>query len=72
MGALLLIQLRNPWGSREWQGDYSDSSALWTRELRVAIQAQLAAQQRQSGRSGSSEVKLDGNDGIFWMSFSDL
>jgi calpain-15 len=30
-----LVQLRNPWGAFEWQGDWSDSSPLWTEELKV-------------------------------------
>ena len=25
-----LMQVRNPWGKREWQGDWSDRSPLWT------------------------------------------
>jgi calpain-15 len=25
-----LVQLRNPWGSFEWTGDWGDSSELWT------------------------------------------
>lgn len=29
-----LLKLRNPWGSKEWTGDWSDSSELWTPELR--------------------------------------
>ena len=29
-----LIKLRNPWGSGEYNGDWSDSSSLWTPELR--------------------------------------
>ena len=29
-----LIKLRNPWGKGEWKGDWSDSSHLWTPELR--------------------------------------
>lgn len=26
--------MRNPWASKEWKGDWSDSSNLWTPELR--------------------------------------
>jgi calpain-15 len=25
-----LVQIRNPWGKKEWTGDWSDSSKLWT------------------------------------------
>lgn len=32
-----LIKLRNPWGSGEWKGDWSDSSAKWTEELRQKL-----------------------------------
>lgn len=27
-----LVLLRNPWGAREWRGDWSDSSPKWTEE----------------------------------------
>jgi hypothetical protein len=30
-----LVKLRNPWGSMEWTGDWSDSSPLWTEEMQV-------------------------------------
>lgn len=29
-----LVKLRNPWGSGEWKGDWSDSSYKWNDELR--------------------------------------
>ena len=37
-GAARLVQLRNPWGELEWRGDWSDSSQLWTPQLRRALQ----------------------------------
>jgi len=32
-----LVQIRNPWGYREWKGDWSDSSNLWTDEAKIAF-----------------------------------
>lgn len=32
-----LVKLRNPWGSGEWNGDWSDQSPLWTDELRNQV-----------------------------------
>lgn len=32
-----LLKLRNPWGSGEWQGDWSDKSELWTPALRKKL-----------------------------------
>jgi len=35
-GPLRLLQIRNPWKSLEWTGDWSDSSPLWTPQLKKA------------------------------------
>lgn len=35
-----LVQLRNPWGMFEWQGDWGDNSPLWTPTLREKLGAQ--------------------------------
>ena len=34
---LRLLKLRNPWGSGEWLGDWSDRSPLWTPELKQQV-----------------------------------
>ncbi len=31
-----LCKFRNPWGSMEWNGDWSDCSPLWTPEMLVS------------------------------------
>ena len=36
----MLVQLRNPWGNFEWQGDWSDHSDLWTPTLRAEVRIQ--------------------------------
>ena len=32
-----LLNIRNPWGSFEWDGDWSDNSKLWTKDMRDAL-----------------------------------
>ncbi|ESO85096.1 hypothetical protein LOTGIDRAFT_235955 [Lottia gigantea] len=54
---LYLVRLFNPWGSREWNGAWSDSSEEWKR---------VAPQQWEK-----MGVKFQ-QEGEFWMSFEDL
>ena len=54
-----LIQLRNPWGRKEWTGDWSDGSPKWTRRYR----ALLARQHKEL---------IDQDDGAFYMEFRDF
>lgn len=42
-GPVRLLNMRNPWGNREWSGDWSDSSPLWTEELRKKLRVGQAA-----------------------------
>jgi len=42
VGGHRLFKLRNPWGKFEWNGDFSDSSPLWTDQMKKALQYENA------------------------------
>ena len=51
-----LVRIRNPWGKREWKGDFSaNDSERWTHALRKKL-----------GNTFSE------GDGTFFMSFQDM
>uniref|UniRef100_A0A8C5DZ73 Calpain 5a n=1 Tax=Gouania willdenowi TaxID=441366 RepID=A0A8C5DZ73_GOUWI len=54
---LTMIRLRNPWGQREWNGAWSDSSEEWKKVSR--------------GERESMGVTVQ-DDGEFWMNFDDF
>jgi calpain-15 len=53
-----LVNLRNPWGSFEWGGDWSDDSPLWSKHPLVKLAVR-------------PDTK-DKDDGAFWMCWSDF
>lgn len=53
-----LVQLQNPHGKGEWNGDWSDNSDKWTPELKAEIEQKFG--------------KGDADDGKFWMSWDDF
>jgi len=53
---LRLVRIRNPWGQREWKGDFSADSDKWTRLLRQKLGAESFAK----------------GDGTFFMSLTDM
>jgi hypothetical protein len=55
---LRLLQLRNPWGMKEWKGDFSDGDSIW--DDYPEVKTELV------GKDGFS------NDGVFWMSWIDF
>lgn len=58
VGGFRMICLRNPWGSFEWTGSWSDSSILWDKNPKV---------------KKACKPDLDHtNDGMFWMEWSDF
>eukprot|EP00826_Nyctotherus_ovalis_P063940 TRINITY_DN9374_c0_g2_i3.p1 TRINITY_DN9374_c0_g2~~TRINITY_DN9374_c0_g2_i3.p1 ORF type:complete len:688 (-),score=197.77 TRINITY_DN9374_c0_g2_i3:35-2074(-) len=52
-----IVKLRNPWGTMKWAKEWSDSSNIWTEELRRDLDWDTAK---------SAEEK------VFWMTFSDF
>jgi hypothetical protein len=77
---LRLVQLKNPWGSYEWSGDYSDDSPLWTKKLKQEVNRAVQKRARQLSAGSATgntspraavvtEVK---DDGAFWMSWTDF
>ena len=58
-GAHQLIELRNPWGSGEWNGQWSDrDQRSWTSRMRLRLNYTVS--------------QSDVDDGTFWMSFQDF
>ncbi|XP_044538629.1 calpain-6 [Gracilinanus agilis] len=53
---LFMIRMRNPWGRREWNGPWSDSSEEWQR-----------VSEEEKDNLGLSVT----DDGEFWMAFDD-
>jgi hypothetical protein len=51
-----LMQLRNPWGTFEWKGKWSDKSSTWKKHPSIAKQLKFTAE----------------DDGAFWMTFDDF
>jgi hypothetical protein len=51
-----LIQLRNPWGKDEWNGDWADTSKMWKPDERKKLEVK----------------EHECNDGIFWMNLDDF
>lgn len=53
-----LVQLRNPWGRKEWTGDWGDDSELW---------------ESAGGRRLKAKVGFEkSDDGKFWMNWQDF
>lgn len=52
-----LVRIRNPWGHREWKGEWSVNSERWTKNLRKRL---------------GKETTFASGDGTFYMSFDDM
>jgi hypothetical protein len=57
LGGFQLLKVQNPWGTFEWDGDWSDRDRMWNEhpDLKDALQP-----------------VFDEDDGLFWMSWFDF
>ena len=51
------MQIRNPWGNFEWEGDWSDNSVLWTPAMKKALNTTLEVSDRTFWMSYQDFVK---------------
>jgi len=56
-----LVQLRNPWGEFEWDGDWSDNSDLWNKHPNIRLEM-------RNFDTGTNAK----DDGVFYMSWDDF
>jgi hypothetical protein len=52
-----IVKLRNPWGTAKWAKEWSDSSNIWTEELKHDL---------------NWDTAKSAEDKVFWMIFSDF
>ena len=55
------MNVRNPWGSFEWNGDWGDNSDLWAAAAKAEVQSQV-----------NYKLVTDKDDGAFWLSFENF
>lgn len=67
--------IRNPWGYKEWNGDWSDKSAKWKEhpDAKQSILEILIEREKLSKAEVTEKyLKDDSNDGCFWISYDDF
>ena len=69
-----LLMIRNPWGFKEWHGQWGDSSNKWKQHPSAKQSITDILSKRQNVPAAVIEetyLKQDSNDGCFWISFDD-
>jgi hypothetical protein len=64
-----LLKIRNPWGSFEWNGAWSDNSKKWTPEIRQEVGYLNTRNQKNDDLSDNADFLIE--DGFFFMEYSD-
>ena len=76
------VYIRNPWGFREWHGEWSDKSIMWMEYPDALPNIKKALHNRKerlkvinneiSCLNEDSITNLEEDDGCFWMCFDDF
>ena len=68
-----LLQLRNPWGKREWLGPWSDHSKAWEKYPHINSELRVRHDKNDDARTNTSTGTLGAaDDGRFWILFKDF
>jgi hypothetical protein len=73
-----MLQLRNPWGKKEWKGPWSDHSDTWKKFPYVLQQIEESdpkkkeKQLEEVKRTCETHDEEDCNDGRFWILYKDF
>ena len=65
-----MVLIRNPWGFKEWEGDWGDNSKLWKEYPSAKKNIEKILQSRDMQNPHIIQNKE--NDGLFWMAFEDF
>lgn len=67
-----MLKLRNPWGTREWKGPWSQFSKTWHKFPYVAEQLEEDMREHTVPETQEEKMEAFDNDGICWMLFKDF
>ena len=65
------MQLRNPWGKREWKGPWSDYSSCWEQYPFVHETLRMSSDKSQKPKTSAGTLGA-ADDGRFWILYKDF
>ena len=73
LSGIKLVRLRNPWGHFSWNGDWSDTSDIWTPELKESLMGKTLRPVPCALKLRISLLLVHGaDDGVFWIAYEDV